>query len=69
MFDRQQSPTAALLKEWMKQPHLAPNLGRLVEFLARLGREDILTDFKEQIGKCRKISLTKKRVQVNFLLT
>ncbi|XP_059165990.1 myeloid differentiation primary response protein MyD88-like isoform X2 [Physella acuta] len=61
MFDRQVSPTAALLKEWMKQSHLDPTVGRLLELLHRLGREDILTDFKQQIDNDVSKYITKQK--------
>ncbi|BFZ06502.1 hypothetical protein BsWGS_09541 [Bradybaena similaris] len=48
-MERAASPTKQLLDDWKKRPDLQPTVGRLMEFLAKLGREDTLTELHEDI--------------------
>lgn len=50
-FERADSPTQKLITDWRNRPDLKPTVGRLVEFLVRLGREDVLTDLRNLISK------------------
>ncbi|CAL1530784.1 unnamed protein product [Lymnaea stagnalis] len=59
-FERAESPTQKLLSEWKFQPHLKPTVGRLIEFLAKLGREDVLTDCNNKIQSEIRDFLNKK---------
>ncbi|XP_041372058.1 myeloid differentiation primary response protein MyD88-like [Gigantopelta aegis] len=48
-FARDRDPTAALIDEWSSRSNLNPTLGRLVDYLGQMGREDVLTDCKTSI--------------------
>ncbi|XP_059175662.1 myeloid differentiation primary response protein MyD88-like isoform X2 [Physella acuta] len=50
-FERADSPTLKLIEDWRNRPDLKPTVGRLVEFLVRLGREDVLTDLRNLIDR------------------
>uniref|UniRef100_A0A0B6ZIP1 TIR domain-containing protein n=1 Tax=Arion vulgaris TaxID=1028688 RepID=A0A0B6ZIP1_9EUPU len=48
-MERAKSPTKQLFDDWKCRPDLKPTVGRLIEFLTVLGREDILTDCQSMI--------------------
>ena len=50
-FQRDKYPTRSLLMEWGNRPDLEPTLGKLVEFLMKLERVDVLEDCREIISK------------------
>ncbi|XP_041371852.1 myeloid differentiation primary response protein MyD88-like [Gigantopelta aegis] len=43
------NPTIKLLNEWTQTPNLSPTVGKLVDHLVCLGRDDVLTDCKHII--------------------
>ena len=57
-FQRDRDPTQSLLMEWGNQPGLEPALGKLVEYLQKLERVDVLEDCIHIISKlCKLVSL------------
>lgn len=60
-FERANIPGKAVLDEWMSHPEFNPTIGHLVKLLARLGREDILTDCQDLIASEAKFFLDKPK--------
>ena len=50
-FQRDKDPTQSLLFEWGNRQELKPTVGKLVDFLLKLERVDILEDCKDIISK------------------
>ncbi|GFR66957.1 myeloid differentiation primary response protein MyD88 [Elysia marginata] len=60
-FERASNPGKAVLDEWMNRSEFDPTIGHLVKLLARLGREDILTDCRNMIASEAKFFLDKPK--------
>ena len=57
-FQRDRDPTQSLLMEWGNQPGLEPTLGKLVEYLQKLERVDVLEDCIHIISElCKLVNL------------
>lgn len=48
-FERTKDPTDSVLQEWGNRPEFQPTIGKLVEYLGKLKREDVLEDCQENI--------------------
>ncbi|NXV83296.1 MYD88 protein, partial [Atlantisia rogersi] len=58
-------PTAALLEDWQCRSPGGATVGRLLDLLRRLGRDDVLLDLTDSVEEDCKKYLQRKREQAN----